>query len=472
MSACVVDRAVAYCQCSTPGRNARMAREPALQGGLATKNVRELFTHATGQAWAAGLGSGALPHVQSQPLPQPGGKRRASGQQQQLGFPQKRLCAGAASAGKQPQPPYTPDAQPAVPSNATALCSAQRRGFAWPEPKAPVLVRPSCWQATGCGVLCQPAAELQLLGSSSAASSQSTHPPGAHARSRSASSAPGLGGAASAARPLPKAAEALCVAPRPANTAWASRKGGALGQTHAGPPALGVLRAVQAAGAAPCPADAAWRSGGCRPPGQTGPGPPPLEAHVAAPHQAASTGHGGARSLRGQAVPVPPAVGALPAAQAQAMDQAAACAWPSTGSGLLGQPGCRPPAFGPPGAAEAHSADHGSGARARHSKASGVPFRLGPEPCRMPVPDAAVQTTAPAATRRAPESPRKPLRLTLADWGLPYHIVQVLRRPACVATSACRAGVAEACVPILDHCAGEACRGGMLDANTHSAHQQ
>lgn len=409
-----------------------MAREPALQGALAPGSVRELFTRMPGQA-GAGTGSGAAPRAQSKLLPQPGGKRCAPGKQQQLGFPQKRLCARGASPRKQSQPRCAPDTEPAVPLTAMELCSTQSKGFVWPEPRAPEVVRTCCWQGVGCGDLHRWTPLQRPLDSSSAASSQSTQAPGMYVWSRSASSAPGLGAAASAARPLRAAAEALGAAPRPANTAWCSRGSGLPGQTNARPPALGGLSAAEARGAAPRPAKAAWRNRGSDPPGETGPGPPPADvpgagrAHGAPANPAATTGRGCASGLPGQTGPGPPAAVARPAARAHAAAQAAARAWPSTGSPpLLGQPGCGPLALGAPGAAEAHRTDHGSGASARHGGASGVPERMGPRLCQTPVFDAAAQSTAPHPTRQLQSMPRKSLRRTLAEWGLPYHIVQVL----------------------------------------------
>ena len=432
LSACKDDREAAHRQCSTRGHGARMACEPALQGALAPGNVRELFTRMPGEA-RAGPGSGAPPRAQSVLLPQPGGKRSAPGKQQQLGFPQKRLCIRGACPREQPQPRCAPVALPAVPLTATELCSTQSKGFTLPEPRAPGLVRTRCWQGTSCGGLHQSAPVPQPVGSSSAASSQSTHAPGTYVLSRSASSAPGLGAAASAARPLRAAAEALGAAPRLASTAWYSGGSGLLGQSNAGPAALGGLSAAAASGAAPRPAKAAWRSRGSGPPGQTGPGPPPTDApgaggtHGAAADPAAITGRGYASGPPGQTGPGPPAVVARPAARAHAAAQAAARAWPSTGSPpLLGQPGCGPMAARWPGAAEAQSADHGSGASARHGSASGVPVRVGPQLCQTRVPDAASQSPARPSPLQPQNKPRKSLRMTLAEWGLPYHIVQVL----------------------------------------------
>ena len=52
-------------------------------------------------------------------------------------------------------------------------------------------------------------------------------------------------------------------------------------------------------------------------------------------------------------------------------------------------------------------------------------MRMGPQLCQMPVPDATTQSTAPPSTQQLQNVPRKSLRRNLADWGLPYHIVQV-----------------------------------------------
>ena len=53
-------------------------------------------------------------------------------------------------------------------------------------------------------------------------------------------------------------------------------------------------------------------------------------------------------------------------------------------------------------------------------------MRVGPQLCQTQVPDAASQSPARPFTLQLQNKPRKSLRMTLAEWDLPYHIVQVL----------------------------------------------